>query len=495
MIDTKDKTACVEEAPAEGFSGAENLNFEQLTILLSAKSASDDPQSKKEWTASGFRHFCKKKKLAREYARKAEESLIYDELSCTDCGSKRLESRPNDGSTLWQLRCSVCGHYIDSIEFYKSLVQIDLYASYQRQFLRTNPGETEAPMAGVQLVKVARVLEDEAAEDRRSNRKMVEVFPEKQLSAILDNAEIQSGDADEKGRLRQTMKRLIESSGFRPLAVPGSAWEGEIEELQELFPNFTGAISDVILPSMAIAAAGGRARPAPLMLVGPPSVGKSFFAEMLSKMLGVPRAKIDMASASIGASIGGLSSHWSNAGPGEVFKILAFGRGGVEAVANPIIFLDEIDKIGKDMRYDPIGPLYSLLELESARHFADESIPDLEMDASNIRWILCANETTTIPGPILSRVHVVNVREPNETELRHIRARIFSGVVKSIGIPDFEDYLPPSVLHGVGNQGPREFKTLSVMAIGKALARGKYHVSENDFASGLSKPVRKLGFM
>ena len=277
--------------------------------------------------------------------------------------------------------------------------------------------------------------------------------------------------------------------------MPGPAWQAEIEELREHFPNFSSAISDVVLPSLAIAAAGDRARPAPLLLAGPPGVSKSYFAESLGKMLGVPRAKIDMAAATIGAGIGGLSTHWSNAGPGEVFKILAFGRGGVAAVANPLIFLDEIDKVGSDMRYDPLAPLFSLLEIESAKAFEDESLVGLEVDTSHIRWIMCANRIESIPGPILSRVHVVHVREPTETELRHIRARIFSGVVRSIGIPDFKDWVPPSVLHGAENQGPREFKTLSVMAIGKALARGKYRVSENDFASGLPKPVRRLGFM
>ena len=245
---------------------------------------------------------------------------------------------------------------------------------------------------------------------------------------------------------------------------------------------------------MSIAAAGGRARPVPLLLVGPPGVGKSYFAEALSKILNVPRVKIDMASATMGASIGGLCVHWGNAGPGEVFKALAFGRSGMKAVANPLVFLDEIDKVREGMRYDPLAPLYSLLE-ESAKVFEDESLPGLEMDASHVRWIMCANETGPIPGPILSRVHVVHVRESTDSELIHIRARIFSGVVKNIGIPDFEDYLPPSILNGAGNQGPRKFKTACVMAIGKALARGKYCVSEMDFEVGLSKTVRKLGFM
>lgn len=459
----------------------------------------DEPHPQSEWTTEEFRVFCKKKKLARQHARKTEELFLYADLSCPKCDCDRIDSRPKNGEKLWRLSCQACDRPIVSKELDKALAQIEHFSAYEAQFLKENSpeagAEATAPMSEEASALLSRALNRKAVEELRSDKKMVEVFPEKQLSAVLAGVETQSGDSDQKGRIRQTMKRIIESSGFRPLAASGPAWQSQADELQEHFPNFSTAILDVILPSMAIAASGGRARPAPLLLVGSPGVGKSYFSEMLGKMLGVPMAKIDMASATMGAGIGGLSVHWSNAGPGEVFKLLAFGRGGAEAVANPIVFLDEIDKVREGMRYDPLGALYTLLELESARSFEDESLPGLQVDTSHIRWIMCANRTESIPGPILSRVHVVHVREPTESELMHIRARIFSSVVKSIGILDFENYLPPSVLAGAENQGPREFKTLSVMAIGKALARGKYRVSENDFASGLPKSVRRLGFM
>lgn len=504
---------CIVDDPHDLFSDARppgpgDKDFDLDTFFASfpadeksEESEVDEPPPKAEWTLDEFRDFCKRKKLARQYARRAEELFLYADLSCPKCDSDKLESRPKHGSMLWRLSCHLCDQVIASNALDKALAQIEHFSAYELQFLKANPPEAEAeaeapaPMSKEASALLSRALNRKAVEELRSDKAMVEVFPEKQLSAILDGAGIQSGDADEKSRVRQTMKRLMESSGYHPLAMPGPAWQAEIEELRENFPNFSSAISDVVLPSLAIAAAGGRARLAPLLLVGSPGVGKSFFAEMLGKMLGVPRAKIDMASATIGASISGLSAHWSNAGPGEVFKILAFGRGGVEAVANPLIFLDEIDKVGTEMRYDPLAALYSLLEIESGKAFEDESLLGLQIDTSHVRWILCANQTTPIPGPILSRVHVIHVREPTEVELRHIRARIFSSVVKSIFVPDFEDYLPPSVLNRAGNTGPREFKTLSVMAIGKALARGKYRVCENDFASGLPKPVRRLGFM
>lgn len=468
-------------------SGPEALDrFLELFPVDKKSEDGEPPSAPAQWTRVDYVAFCKKRKLARSYAQKTGETLLFDEFSCPKCGAGREKVLVTpDGSGMWSIKCTACSESVSLAEIERAISEIDELAKKETKF--------QAP--DVPMVTLERALKDKATEELRNDRKMVEVFPAKQLSAILEISSLQSGDADEKTRVRQTIKRLIESGGHRPLAVPGPAWQSQVDELQEHFPNFAAAISDVIMPSMAILVAGGQARPVPLLLVGSPGVGKSYFAEMLGKMLSVPRAKIDMASATIGATIGGLSAHWSNSGPGEVFKILAFGRGGAKAVANPLIFLDEIDKVGSEMRYDPLGPLFSLLEIESARCFEDESLQGLEVDTSHIRWIMCANKTDSIPGPILSRVHVVHVREPTESELRHIRARIFSGIVNSLGVLDFDDWVPPSVLNGAGNQGPREFKTLSVMAIGKALARGKYRVSENDFASGLSKPVRKLGFM
>ena len=470
-------------------SGAESYDFDQLILAMSDPAPSGDespPSMPASWARVDYVEFCKKRKLARSYARKTGETLLLDDFSCPRCGVGR-EKVPItlSGAGLWLMKCTGCGESVSIAEVERAVLEIDALAEKETKF--------QAP--DVPMVTLERALKDKAIEELRSDRRMVEVFPEKQLSAILEISSLQSGDADEKTRVRQTIKRLMESGGHRPLAVLGTAWQSQVDELQQHFPNFAGAISDVIRPSMAISAAGGRARPAPLLLVGLPGVGKSYFAESLAKILCVPRVKIDMASATIGACLSGLSSHWSNSGPGEVFKSLAFGRGGVEAVADPLIFLDEVDKVSAEMRYSPLSALFSLLEIESSKVFEDESLPGLGFDTSHIRWILCANETAPIPGPILSRVHVVHVREPTEIEIRNIRARIFSSVVKSICVPDFEDYLPPSVLAGAENQGPREFKTMSVMAIGKALARGKYRVSENDFASGLPKPVRRLGFM
>lgn len=332
--------------------------------------------------------------------------------------------------------------------------------------------------------------------DDSNNEKIVAVFREFQLESEAAAIDFQSGDSEHKARIKATLRRLIESGCHRRLVQPGGDWAEKLQALGEQFPNFHRAISEVILPSLAIAAAGGIARPAPLLLVGPPGVGKSYFAEMLSRLLAVPKVVVDMASASTGATLGGLAVHWSNAGPGEVFKALALGRAGQKAVANPLIILDELDKVSTDHRYDPLGPLYSLLEHQTACRYEDASLPGVEMDASHIRWMLCANRVEPIPRPILSRVHVVHVPEPSAGERKRMFAGIFSDVVRSLVLDEFDATVDVSVLAMADIMGPREFKTRSVMAVGRALADKRWQANTDDFSVGvLPVPSKRIGFV
>ena len=325
-----------------------NSDSEQLSLALAANGPADtEPELEElsepasaEWTREEFLDFSKKKKLARAYARKSGKALLFEDISCTNCSNQTPRSETARDGSAWRIICSACNQVFNVDELEEAVLEIEKFAAYEAQFLKANPGDTgEKEALAFNLssaLELAKKAED--AEKKRASGEAVEVFCPERLLSALGNADLSSSDSDQKRRLTKTINRLIELGADRALAVPGPAWQGEIEELSEHFPNFFSAISDVILPSVAISAAGGKARPAPLLLVGSPGVGKSYFAEMLGEMLSVPVAKIDMASATIGATLGGLAMHWANSGPGEVFKTLAFGRGGVRAVANPFFF-------------------------------------------------------------------------------------------------------------------------------------------------------------
>lgn len=307
-------------------------------------------------------------------------------------------------------------------------------------------------------------------------------------------------EKDVRDRLRDTLFRLTMSGEWRPLGSNRTSWRAAMDDLAELHPNFVRCIDESLRPTVAIRAAGGLACPAPMLLLGKPGVGKSHFASALGKCLCVPTLKVDMASAQSGSTLSGSSAFWSNSAPGMLFETLAFGAEGLPACADPVVFLDEIDKVGGDQRYNPLGPLYSLLEAGSARQFIDEALPGLPLDASHVRWVLAANSIETIPAPLLSRVQVFEIEEPTPVARRELMRRIFASVVSDASLEDFETAVPEAVLDAHVATGLRAFKRFSLAAIGRALESGCSAVRVEHFSSpealfGSALGRSRIGFL
>lgn len=324
--------------------------------------------------------------------------------------------------------------------------------------------------------------------------RMIKVFDHESLIKLAETKDALSSESGDQQRLKATLSHLLQNDEHRPLSMPGPAWEAELEELAHAFPAFARVISEVVSPSLAVLAARGIVRPPPVLLVGAPGIGKTFFLSALARVLCVPLVKQDMSSASTGAALSGLGVHWANSSPGVVFKTLAFGRPGWPAVANPLLLLDELDKAGGDPRFDTFGPLHSLLEEESACTFEDESLPGVVFNASQIRWMCTANSTKTIPNQILSRLHVIEIVEPTRAEKIALSVRIFERAVETMELYDFDDELPESMQSYAADLAPREFKRIAQMAIGNALARNRLSVKDVDFFTSHATAVRKMGF-
>lgn len=337
-------------------------------------------------------------------------------------------------------------------------------------------------------------LFDVSVLDGKRHRRQITVFRQKDVEGLQTSAGATTSGGEHSTRLKATLRHLRATGGERPLAESPDEWEDKVADLLQRFPNFARVIEEAIAPSLAIASQGGYVRPPPVLLVGPPGCGKSYFAQTVADMLGVPLVKQDMASATMSCTLSGLALHWSNSAPGEVFKALAHGRGGTN-VANPCFFLDEIDKAGVEQQYDPLAPLYSLLEVESAAQFEDESLPGLRMDASHIRWLLTANDASAIPGPILSRVLVFQIEMPDGDELRAMNRRIFKAFISKSGLANFSRKLPREMDAQFLALSPREFKTRCAIAVGKAIRAGRQAVSSQDFAMPLEQAKKCIGFM
>ena len=385
---------------------------------------------------------------------KSGRKTLADFLSCNSCGRKKILVSSDGAKCLW------CNGAV---------------------------GGELAKMAIVQKKQLFFSQKPEPAEP------LVKVFDMQELAAQIEM--LDTGDSDTRPRIKATIKKLADAGEMRSLSAPKLGWSDLLHVFAEMHPNFTEVIETNVRPSLAIAAAGGTSRPAPALLLGSPGVGKSFFAECLAFHLEIPHKKVDMAAETNGSALAGSSSFWSNSAPGELFKLLAFGAPGKEPTANPLVFVDEIDKVSGDMRFNPLSGLYSLLEVESAIQFEDQSIPGVHIDASHIRWLLACNCARDLPAPILSRLHVFEIPELTLVQKRYMFSHIFRMVVEGIGLEAFDAELSESIIKSVDQLGMREFKTLVGVAIGRALEANRFRVEMNDFRRHGFKVVKSpMGF-
>jgi ATP-dependent Lon protease len=302
-------------------------------------------------------------------------------------------------------------------------------------------------------------------------------------------------DGESRQKMQMALKKLLAYGTKRPRSQPDHSWLRDLGKLRGEFPGFAAVVDQVVQPHLSLIAAGARrVRMPPILLVGSPGVGKTAFARRLAELLGTGCLSIDMASATNGAALAGSSTFWSNSQPSQLFNAIAFGLPGRPPCADPLVVLDEIDKVSSD-RYDPMGPLYTLLEEESARVFEDQALPGIVFDASLIRWILTANEICRIPEPILSRVLVYEIEPPSGNAMFGIAQRMLESTVRELGVP-FQPRLPRDLAPLIGVQSPRTLKVRLELAVGAALSAGRDHIVTDDLVTLFrSRSKASIGFV
>lgn len=234
--------------------------------------------------------------------------------------------------------------------------------------------------------------------------------------------------SDESGLL----KALDQLQSRSPKSIINRVNTSDFDELHEICPNFSEVI-DTVQAQVELGQTGrGYARVRPILLLGEPGVGKSHFARKLAEVCSSGFRMIDMASCTAGFTLSGGNSQWKDAKPGIVAEILTQPGNS----ANPVIVLDEIDKASASNKYDPLGPLYSLLEPSTSRLFRDEFL-DIALDASYITWIATSNDLESIPSPLRSRMDIFTIMPPDIIQIRQIMLSAYRDVRHETGALHF----------------------------------------------------------
>ncbi|MBS7007664.1 endopeptidase La [Anaerostipes sp.] len=247
----------------------------------------------------------------------------------------------------------------------------------------------------------------------------------RQLSEMEASDEVKDKIKKEISRFQAMGNSAAESAVLRTyieimLDIP---WEKvsedsmDLEEAESILEEDHYGLKKVkerVLEYLAARAMSQKKDAAILCLVGPPGTGKTSIARSIARATHKEYVRLSLGGVRDESEIRGHRKTYVGAMPGRIVAAVRQAK-----VRNPLMLLDEVDKVGKDQRGDTASALLEVLDGEQNEHFRDHYL-EVPLDLSDVLFIATANDLSTIPRPLLDRMEIIEVSSYSENEKFHI---------------------------------------------------------------------------